>query len=140
MIEWVKCTPEHIDAIPLDPNAPETLDAIKADLEFAATLLEDGMPIACAGVQRLYDGVGEAWSVWTPETIERRGIAIARYARGYLDRLQKEEGFRRIQAICVPSIAFVEWLEAIGFEREGLLRNAMPGGDGDVWMCGRVVS
>jgi RimJ/RimL family protein N-acetyltransferase len=64
---------------------------------------------------------------------EARGRGVATRAVGMLVGWAfREIGMRRVQALVHPdNAASAAVLERLGFEREGLLRNYRPGGDGD---------
>lgn len=138
MIEWRQCTADHIDAIRPYPTAMLLPETLKRDLEHSVVCLLDGRPIGAGGVQVLYEGVGEAWTLLSDEIVSEHPMAMSRFAIQWMDRLQRTRGIVRIHTICEDSETHLEWVKVLGFEPEGLMKNAGIGGKGDFWMCGRV--
>ncbi len=138
MIEWRPCTEQDIDAIQPYPTEMVLPDTLKRDLTNAVVFVVDGVPIGAGGVQTLYPGVGEAWTLLSDEVVTSHPMAISRFAIRWLDKLQETQGLVRIQTMCEDSSKHLNWLVTLGFSPEGLLRNAGIGGKGDYWICGRI--
>ena len=89
---------------------------------FTARRISDGKIIACAGVRILWPGCGEAWAIFCNE-IHRHKIEIHKNITAYLKIIINDFKLRRIQAYVRADVPVaVDYIEHMGFEREGLLR------------------
>ena len=138
MIKWRACTEADIDTSQPYPTEMLLPNTIKRDLTNAVVIVVDGEPIGAGGVQTLYPGVGEAWSMLSAEVVSAHPMAISRFAIRWLDMLQETKGFVRVQSLCEDSEKNLNWLKVLGFIPEGLMKNAGIGGKGDYWICGRI--
>lgn len=104
----------------------------------AFTGLIDGKVVGCAGVRPLWPGVGEAWAVFSLEALDRRVSLFRAAARG-LAALEDAQALRRIQATChADHAAGARFLQALGFEREGVLRRYGLHGEGNYFLYART--
>lgn len=88
------------------------------------TAIEDGVVIASAGVIVLWNGVGEAWALISKDGIKNRSIYVMRKCREYLRDIMNDLDLFRVQAHCHIELQdAVEFLEVLGFEREGIMRH-----------------
>jgi len=86
------------------------------------TLLKGDTVVAVGGVHIMWDGVGEAWTLVSPD-IERNGVVFARYAKKMFDAIIKENNLTRVQAtIHVNDITAAQFASWLGFESEGVMR------------------
>jgi len=138
MIEWRQCTVEDIDTIRPYESEMFLPDTLKRCLQHSVVCVVDGTPIGAGGVQEMYAGVGEAWTLLSDRIVQEHPMAISRFAIRWLDRLQAEGGFVRVQTMCENAEKNLNWIETLGFVREGLMKNSGINGKGDYWMCGRV--
>ena len=114
-------------------------DGLAEDLTYSIAVFDGDRVIACGGVRKVFDGVGEAWSVLSDEALRDHPMAVTRHAKKLLDRAQEDGKFKRLQALCLDeNIAAHNWLRRFGFELEGLHPNAGPGGEGTYCTYGRV--
>lgn len=102
----------------------------------AFTLYQGNEIVGCGGIMKIWDGFGEAWTLFTrllfqnPKTVHK----TVKYIMG---ELIKEEGFKRVQAVVDASNErAVRWIERLGFEREGLMRKYI--GDKDFYLYARI--
>lgn len=80
--------------------------------------------VACAGVMIMWKGVGEAW-VFFSKLMEDPELRRAAYVQvlEYLARVISKHDLHRVQATCrVDFPPASQYLERLGFEFEGLLR------------------
>lgn len=104
----------------------------------AFTGLIEGRVAGCAGVRPLWAGVGEAWAVFSLEALDRP-VALFRAAARGLAAMEDAQGLRRIQATChADHDAGARFLQALGFEREGLLRRYGLRGEGNYFLYART--
>lgn len=104
----------------------------------AFTGLIEGRVVGCAGVRPMWAGVGEAWAVFSLEALDRPAALFRAAARG-LAALENARGLRRIQATChADHAAGARFLQALGFEREGLLRRYGLRGEGNYHLYARA--
>lgn len=88
------------------------------DLAWTAWIGDDA--VAAFGISRLFQGLGSGWAYGTRRM--RRAIpAITRFARRSVRPLLLAEGFRRIEVrTAIDHDLSHRWLEALGFDREGV--------------------
>jgi len=116
--------PMMIDAreflgVDIDPSWWESL----ASNGLCRTMLKNGVPFVCAGINPRWQGNAEAWLVIdknaTRMDIGRAGRAVI----GFLDEMQIEGRFRRIQtSVDVLDKRATRWAEYIGFTCEGIAK------------------
>lgn len=131
MIEFAPFHPDDIDALDLDPAmAIVRVPALRETLaraSLAETCRCDGRPVACAGINPLWDGVANAWALFgrAPAMPWR---AITRRVIAQLNRAQAQ-GFHRIQATVDPACPpACRWLLRLGFAAEGVFERYTPDG------------
>jgi hypothetical protein len=99
---------------------PGLLDAYET-LEGSHTFRHEGRIFACGGVLKLWEGMGEAWFVLADD-IDLPVFSVCAIVKDYVDSLIGTK-YRRLQATIKcdddKAIRFIEWL---GFEREGFMR------------------
>jgi hypothetical protein len=83
-----------------------------------------------AGIARYWPGVGEAWTVMTPDALMKwTPWQLSKTFRLGLEKLMVEHGFWRVQA--TPDLedpVAVRFARHLGFEPEGVMRNYSPMG------------
>lgn len=97
--------------------------AVDSSLQGPAwTMMEGEQIVACCGVRILWEGVGEAWLIFSP-AVEGHTIEATKIIKKYLRRVIDDTKLNRVQAFCAtanPKAA--RYLEVLGFEREGVMR------------------
>ena len=95
------------------------------------------VPVACGGIDLMWDHVGEAWMLLSPYVNLYR-VAVTRAVRNRLAYLTSRMELNRVQAVIrVTDKPSIRYIEMLGFEKEGILRQY--GTDGtDYYMYGRV--
>lgn len=104
----------------------------------AFTLICDGRVIACGGVMLLWGSVGEGWILGST-LIDSHKLAFHRAVKRMTVDIQDNMRLTRVQTVVhceFPESA--KWLERLGFENEGVMRNYGVHGD-DYWRYARVV-
>lgn len=85
--------------------------------------------LCCGGIDPVWEGVGEAWTVNGPLT-KVYPLTFHKTIARWLKLLSRKYGLVRIQSIVdVADPMHVKWIEALGFEREGVLRKYHWGKD-----------
>lgn len=85
----------------------------------------DGVLLACAGVNILQPGVGEAWATWTPAGL--RVPLVHRVIVRMLTEIIVAHNLHRVQAKAMRKFYVGRaWLHRLGFRREATLRRFGP--------------
>lgn len=103
----------------------------------ASTVLHNGEVIACAGVQELWPGIGEIWSLFSLSTDEHY-IQVSRIARDVVENIMGSGRIRRLQ--CHVRMDFYRGLrlaQFLGFTEEGIAKGFDPNGE-DCYLFGMV--
>lgn len=101
------------------------------------TLVTDEGIIAVVGGTLLWPGVMELWSV-TSNKISRHPISYTRTVRTLIQSFQKSLSIRRFQSVIrFGHPELIRWIEALGFEREALMKRYGPEG-ADYYMYART--
>lgn len=94
---------------------------------FTAFYNEDVM--CCGGVNVLWEGVGEAWTVNGPLTL-KYPVTFHKIIVRWLKLLTDKHRLLRLQSIVdAQNETHIRWIESLGFEREGTLRKYHGGKD-----------
>jgi RimJ/RimL family protein N-acetyltransferase len=94
---------------------------------WAYTLMVDDVPVACIGLVLQEWGKAEAWALFS-NSFRDHILTIYRLIKVGLKMAFHEKNLRRIQATIDPSYPeTVKWMESLGFECEGRLKNYGPG-------------
>lgn len=108
---------------------------------YSRALLIDGRPIAVMLIQPRWTGVGYAVVLPSLESLTEHGLSLHKATLKVLEYAETTLSMRRIEAsVRVGYEAGVRWIEALGFEREGLMRNYGPGAKGDFWLYARITA
>jgi hypothetical protein len=143
----VRATESHVAAI-ANPVAPWMREFALAALsgqskvrvsDFSRTLLlPDGMPLCVWGIVPQRPAVAEVWAVVDQHAIAHKR-EVMQYASLHLQVVERGLGLRRIYGpIRVGFEVGVHFAEALGFKREGLMRNFGPDGKGDYYLYART--
>ena len=114
----------------IDPEAYKVMEG-----EHSCTLLVDGVPVICAGIVLITTGVGEVWTI-TDKIADRYPILLHKTVLQLLKKLD-DLGFHRLQSICSMWGNTFKWLEKLGFEYEGTMRQFGPNKE-DYCLYGRI--
>jgi RimJ/RimL family protein N-acetyltransferase len=103
----------------------------------AYTGICEGKIVACAGIQPLWSGVGEAWIAVCPDAHLYTGLPGA--IKDILEYVEKVNAFHRVQASVraddLVALRLDRWL---GFQAEGIMRKFGPD-EADYIRLARVV-
>lgn len=89
--------------------------------------VEDSL-LGCAGVNILWQGVGEGWVILSPEVVHHK-IKVCRAIRKYLEKIVRENNLHRVQAhVSCDFEAAINFVESLGFELEGRMKKFYPEG------------
>jgi len=92
------------------------------------TLIHEGVVIACGGVYRLWENVGEAW-IFGSEHIAKKPISFHKAVLRSIKKMKDSGMFHRIQSIVrVDWPESLRWEKMLGFEIEGKLEKYTPDG------------
>lgn len=94
----------------------------------AYTVVYEGRIVACVGIIKMLEGVGQAWAIYPPDIgtyhIDPQITKIK------LKELMIEHNLRRVQATArVDYPAASSYLRYLGFKREGIMKKYEPDGD-----------
>lgn len=142
MIEYVPYEPKHF--IDIAPRVKKidfggTIEeTAKYHAKFPATTARvEEENIACFGITPLWSGVGVIWGLFAADA-GKYGIEVLRASDAFIGSLM--EDFRRVQCeVMANNKDAVKYIEAFGFEREGIMRNYGPNGE-NYYMYARVSS
>jgi hypothetical protein len=86
------------------------------------SLVHEDKIIFCAGVGKMWNGVGEAWMMMS-ETFHKYPLTAFKLTKKYLEDIITNNDFHRVQLVCHEFFdAANRWAKHLGFEREGLLK------------------
>jgi RimJ/RimL family protein N-acetyltransferase len=104
----------------------------------AFSLLDDNTVMACGGVYRLWEGVGEVWMVLSKDA-RKMPITVSRCTLAAFETIMENNDLWRVQASVhandEKAYRFADWC---GFEEEGLMRMFGPD-KSDYYRFARVV-
>lgn len=103
---------------------------VLAEMPFATTALDDGVPVALFGLQHLWQGRGLVWA-FIGDSMGSSMITITRKCRNMLS----EAGYPRIEMHVEAGFGAGErWAEMLGFQLEGKMSRFFPdGSDATMW-------
>lgn len=87
----------------------------------AVTVMHDGRIMLMCGFIALWPGVVEAWLIPT-KRIEENPIEFCKTIRKFLAQSAEVMNIRRMQASAIADERHTKFMEFLGFEREGLLK------------------
>lgn len=134
MTEIVKLKPEHLEAIIQHESMKDVRSGITdsalsalAASKYAYAMLEDGQPVACAGIFEFWSGRGEAWAF----IIEGKPHLFLRLHRA-VSAFLKDVPMRRIESTVRGSfLNGHRWAMMLGFECERYeMKGYGPTGEG----------
>lgn len=120
-LRCVKYEPAHLISILEDPSQKETAKYVKhsdaqalSTHEYAYSVLKDGIPVACAGLLKYWNGRYEAWAFLIPG---HRDAFL--FIHNKVKLFLSETSIRRIEAtVDMKFRAGHRWAKALGFEVE----------------------
>lgn len=87
---------------------------------YARTVLLDGKVVACAGVARLWEGVGEAWAIFDEEFLQRK-LTLVKLVRDGCAKAQESLHLHRVHFHVIHGYhAGYRLAMALGFVYEGV--------------------
>lgn len=128
---FVQLTPELLDLIELRKEDHEIARQLESpSLVVVVTapgrsiaLLEGDRVIGAGGVLPQWEGRALAWLLAGRYATRAHFALAARFARTWLDQLQADRRFARVDASTpAASLGHCHFLERLGFEREGVMR------------------
>ncbi len=103
----------------------------------AFSLINEGQVIVVGGIYEIWPGVGEAVTIMSKQAYKYRKSMFAAVLRGLRTGIKIGQ-YRRVQATVKADFdAGINFVEALGFEREGLMRSWGPDGS-DFLMYARL--
>ena len=85
--------------------------------------------LGCAGVRKMWEGVGEAWAIFSRDIVDFKKDAYVVTGRE-LYRMIDEGNFHRTQAHVDATFPLaVKFIEGLGFKKECLMRKFQPNGN-----------
>ncbi len=95
---------------------------------YAYTIYHEEDVVACAGVTYIVSGVAEIWAI-TGELVAKYPKDFHKICKQIVAEALEKDNLHRLQ--CTAEVGYartIKWLERLGFEREGTLRNYTPDG------------
>lgn len=130
-MEVVIFHPRHLEVAELREHERELLNGlsfIKNRLETlmqnskaSGTFLHDGRIVTCAGFVELWPGVAELWQIPTIH-VQKCKKDFAKTLRDYINNVARTFKYHRLQTSCPADHAHDRWMEFLGFEKEGTMR------------------
>lgn len=118
------------------PEFEQWAEAWKDHL-WAYTVTVDGIPVACAGVALQEWHKAEAWAIFSSD-FKAHKLFIYRFIKAGITESFREHKLVRLQSTIDPQFPEnIKWIETLGFEYEGRLRNYGPQGQ-DYLMYSRI--
>ena len=103
------------------PHMPQVSLDYMSHAPYNYTFVKDGKIITCIGVIPLWEGVYEVWQM--PSTHIKEGkIEYVKTMRELMLKTAKELKAHRFQSCCPADELHDRWMECMGFECEGLLK------------------
>lgn len=133
MIEVIPYFPEHAWVLQQKGDFP----CIGTNLlAYAKALEEPGMAftgrnekgevIGCAGIKKLWEGVGTAWSMLSDE-VKKHPFFLHRTVKRQLERIAVTHKLHRVELIILNNFeAGKAWAVALGFKSEGVREKYTP--------------
>lgn len=82
----------------------------------------DGKVVGCGGVRILWNGVGEAWAIFSKDIIKYPKEAYY-YINKFLHIIIKDQNLHRVQAYVRTDVNIaVKYIENLGFKRESMMK------------------
>lgn len=81
--------------------------------------------VAVIGCERSWEAHGQTWAVVDHEQARRHAIGFTREARRLLHEKSWEHDYRQVRAMCW-TLPDIKWAELLGFQLEGVWKDAGP--------------
>ena len=146
-LRFVQATKD--DILSIDPQLPQcasdTLNYGRAAFELdliplkdrAIAIHERGHCVGAYGLIEMWSGTARIWALFSESLLKDHATVLALHAKRDLKR-GEQFGFHRLEATTGADHATgVEFLEWLGFEREGLMRRYTPSRE-DTYLYARV--
>ena len=108
-----------------------------AEDSHAFTMLADGRPIACGGVFEIAPGIAYSWLLPT-HYVDLHWKTFAVEVKNFFERMTETLGFYRFETSCPYTEVHSRWMKFLGFNKEGIKRQAGAGRI-DMIMYARIV-
>jgi hypothetical protein len=121
---------EYVRANPLE-EAVKSYPDMQVDPKTSYTALWDGVIVGVGGASLMWGGVYEFWLILTKDSNRNGTHSIVAFEaiKKKIDEIIKENEIFRAQAVVrLDFPKGIKMLEALGFQREGLLRRYTPDG------------
>lgn len=95
---------------------------------YGFTIYHEDDVVACIGVTKIVSGVSEVWAI-TGKLVEKYPKDFHKMCKRIIEYAFEIDNLHRLQ--CTAEVGYdrtIKWLERLGFEREGMLRNYTPDG------------
>lgn len=114
----------------MDKTSQDILvNSLKNNTANAYTLEHNGEIIGSSGFISPWPGVAEGWGFFS-SLIYKYPLAFHKTVKVMIPAVEEKHGLKRVSVLCMKNFPkAVKWLERLGFEYEGEMRNAGPGGE-----------
>ncbi len=147
MIEFIQATPEDIALIlpqeaqgdPLSVGlGQEAIASGQVPLDMAVVARDEDCILGVAGVTEVWPGVARIWALLSQKIIDEHPRSMSRRVRRGIDQLWMSRKYHRIECTVLANhLKGVEFMEWLGFEREGTMRKYTPTGE-DAYLYAKV--
>jgi len=143
-VACIPCEQRHLAAVERVDDSPDTrrnvLGVPGADemlSTYARAIVDGDNVLGVIGVFPLWEGRGYAWAMLS-ELAFSHGLSVTKATKAALEYAETDLGFKRIEA--AVEIGYGRghrWIESLGFQFEGNMRNFGPGGVGEYALYAR---
>ena len=95
-------------------------------------------PLLVFGIINAAPGVGTLWA-YISDDARGHGVAMVKFGRARMDEAFEIMKYNRVQAVVrTDRPEYERFIELLGFEKEGTMRNGSVGGEHDVFLYSRI--
>ena len=120
MPELIPFKAEHaFTMVPREYYEERIEDLVRKEQDpFSFTIVEGGYILGCAGIGRMWDGVGQAWAFFSDD-IAGHAFWLHRNTRLLMRQAIQRLGLHRVECVAAcENFRNQRWLEGLGFWRE----------------------
>lgn len=136
MARIVPLDPVLVQMIRLRPGEGKAIELLRLSGDLSAlaagsggVVIEGGLVLGAGGVIPLWPGRAGAWMIAGADSKPHHLLLALRWLRGFLDELQHDTAYRRIECTVKDGFApGMRWAAMLGFAREGLMPGYAPDG------------
>ena len=134
-MDIIACHIRHLDIMALPDHEKERwacvedfydrMENVIKSATACGTFVSDDRVVCMAGFTTLWPGVAEGW-VMPSKYVYEQPFKYCKRIRCYLEQIQTDFNFHRVQTTAVLDEAHERWMGFLGFKREGVLHKYTP--------------